>query len=168
MKVLVVYESFWGNTASVAAAIAEGIGPDVRAVPTDEAAPEALASVDMLVVGAPLMGFALPRQQTREQVTGDKKAPKPADVSHPSMREWLASLPKKDSDGVGRFATFETAFKWSPGSSAGAIARALEAAGYRSAAKRQRFRVAGTYGPMREGEIERARAWGAQLAKGTS
>ncbi len=168
MKALVVYESFWGNTASVAKAIAGGIGPDARAVPTDEATPEVLAGVDLLVVGAPLMGFALPRQQTREQVAGDKKAPTPADVSHPSMRDWLASLPKRDSEGVGRFATFETAFKWSPGSSAGAIARALEAAGYRSAAKGQRFRVAGTYGPMRDGELDRARTWGAHLAGGVS
>ena len=168
MKSLVVYESFWGNTASVAKAIAEGIGTDVRAVPTDEATPEALAGVDLLVVGAPLMGFALPRQQTREQVAGDKKAPKPADVSHPSMREWLASLPKKDSDGVGRFATFETAFKWSPGSSKGTIANSLVKAGYSPTARPQRFRVAGGYGPMREGEIERARAWGAELAKGIS
>ena len=168
MKALVVYESFWGNTASVAKAIAEGIGPDVRAVPTDEATPEALAGVSLLVVGAPLMAFALATQQTRQNLSADKKAPTPADVSHPSMRDWLASLPKKGPEGAGRYATFETAFKWSPGSSKGTIAKGLEKAGYRPAAKPQRFRVAGGYGPMREGEIERARAWGAELARGVS
>ncbi len=28
MKTIVAYESYWGNTASVARAIAEGLGPD--------------------------------------------------------------------------------------------------------------------------------------------
>jgi flavodoxin len=31
MKAIVVYESLWGNTAAIARAIAEGIGPEVRA-----------------------------------------------------------------------------------------------------------------------------------------
>ena len=32
MKAVVVYESLWGNTAAVARAIAEGIGPDAQAL----------------------------------------------------------------------------------------------------------------------------------------
>lgn len=170
MKALVVYESFWGNTASVGAAIAEGIGPEARALHTDEATPEALEGVRLLVVGAPLMGFALPREQTRETIAVDKKAPKPADVSHPSMREWLDSVPKVTSPSAGKasYAAYETRFKWSPGSATGAISRSLEAAGYRQVAKRERFLITGTYGPMRDGEIERARRWGAELAKTVS
>ena len=31
MKAIVVYESLWGNTAAIARAIAEGIGPEARA-----------------------------------------------------------------------------------------------------------------------------------------
>ncbi len=37
MKAIVVYESHWGSTAAVARAIAEGMGPDVPALDTDEA-----------------------------------------------------------------------------------------------------------------------------------
>jgi hypothetical protein len=37
--------------------------------------------------------------------------------------------------------------------------------GYRIAAKSERFIVAGGYGPLRDGELERARAWGAALAR---
>ena len=37
MKAIVVYESHWGNTAAVARAIAEGIGPEARALSTAEA-----------------------------------------------------------------------------------------------------------------------------------
>ena len=36
MKVIVVYESHYGNTAAVAKAIAQGFGPDARALTTDE------------------------------------------------------------------------------------------------------------------------------------
>lgn len=160
MRALVVYESFWGNTEAVAKAIAEGIGPDARAMHTDEATAEVLAGADLLVTGAPLMGFALPRQQNYDTLAQDKKAPRVADVSHPPMRTWLESVPK----GTGGFATFETRFKRSPGSATNSMDRALEDAGYHPVAKRERFLISGTYGPMREGELERAKAWGAELA----
>jgi hypothetical protein len=84
-----------------------------------------------------------------------------ADVSHPSMRSWLDGL----TTAGGRYAAFETGFKLSPGSATKRLSRGLEAAGYTRAAAPERFLVAGTYGPMRDGEIERARAWGAALAQ---
>jgi hypothetical protein len=45
-----------------------------------------------------------------------------------------------------------------------AIDEAVEHKGYVPVARRERFIVKGKYGPLREGEIERARAWGAELA----
>ena len=42
MKAIVVYESHWGNTAAVARAIAEGIGPDAHVLSTDEATAAAI------------------------------------------------------------------------------------------------------------------------------
>ena len=50
------------------------------------------------------------------------------------------------------------------GSAAPAILKGLEAAGYRGIAKPRGFIVAGSYGPMRTGELDRAREWGAELA----
>jgi hypothetical protein len=41
----------------------------------------------------------------------------------------------------------------------------LEAKGYRPAAKKERFLVKESYGPVKAGELDRARAWGAGLAK---
>jgi hypothetical protein len=67
--------------------------------------------------------------------------------------------------GVGRAAAFETRFLWSPGGATGAIVKGLENAGYRRMAKAQRFIVKGKYGPLRDGELERARLWGAKLAR---
>ena len=87
--------------------------------------------------------------------------PVPPDLSHPAMRSWLAALPK----GSGRAAAFETRIWWSPGSAAAAILRELQSAGYSSIAKPRRFIVQGKYGPLRDGELERAKAWGAELAQ---
>jgi hypothetical protein len=161
MKAVVVYESLWGNTAAIARAIAEGIGPEAQALTTSEATGAALAGADLIVAGAPLIAFSLPTDQMRENLRHDAKAPRPADLSHPSMRSWLDALPV----GSGRSAAFETRFRWSPGGATGAIVRGLERAGYRSVAKEHRFLMKGTYGPLQEGELEKARLWGEELAK---
>ncbi len=87
--------------------------------------------------------------------------PTPPDLTHPSMRAWLESLPR----GSGRAAAFETRVWWSPGSAAKAVLQGLVSKGYRPAAKPQKFVVNGRYGPLKEGETEKAKAWGAELAR---
>ena len=77
------------------------------------------------------------------------------------MRAWLGDLPRSS----GRCAAFETRIWWSPGSAAKKIAAGLEAAGYTRAAKPEPFLVAGRFGPLKDGEVDRARQWGASLAK---
>jgi hypothetical protein len=76
------------------------------------------------------------------------------------MRAWLGSLP----NGRGRSAQFETGLRWSPGGATGAIDERFHRAGFRTIAKGQKFWVSTPYGPLREGEIERARTWGGELA----
>jgi flavodoxin len=61
MKAIVVYESIWGNTATVAKAIAEGIGAGAKAISTADAGAAALSGADLLIVGAPVLGFGMPR-----------------------------------------------------------------------------------------------------------
>ena len=162
MKAIVVYESHWGNTAAIARAIAEGIGPEARALSTAEATGEVIAGADLIVAGAPLLGFSLPTESMLKGIAGNaSRDPVTPDLSHPSMRLWLDALPK----GAGRAASFETRIWWSPGSAAKAILGKLEALGYRPVAKAQRFVVQGKYGPLRDGELERAKAWGAELAQ---
>jgi len=162
MKAIVVYESLWGNTAAVAKAIAEGIGPDARALSTAEASPAAVAEAGLIVAGAPVIAFSLPSEKVRQDLRANPgKAPAPPDLSHPSMRSWLAGLPR----GSGRSAAFETRIWWSPRGSAGQIIRGLKRAGYLPVGKVQRFIVKGAYGPLREGELERARLWGAGLSQ---
>ena len=161
MKAVVVYESFWGNTAAVARAIAAGLGEGTPALPTGEATPEAIAGADLIVAGSPVIGFRMPTEKMRESIRVKPGAPAAPDLSQPSMASWLESL----AAGGGAGAAFDTRVRGPFGSAAPAILKGLEAAGYRGIAKPRGFTVAGSYGPLREGELDRAREWGAELAR---
>jgi hypothetical protein len=161
MKAIVVYESLWGNTAAVARAIGEGLGEGTAVLSTSEAGPERLADADLIVAGAPVLGFRLPTEEMRQSVLRtERNAPSPADLSHPSMRAWLDGMP---SGGGARFVTFETGLWWSPGGATKAMDEKLRAAGLIPIQKGRRFVVKGRYGPLRDGELDKARAWGAEL-----
>jgi flavorubredoxin len=162
MQAIVVYESHWGNTAAVARAIAEGIGPEARAMSTAEATHEVVANAHLIVAGAPLLGFALPTEGMLKSIASSAaNDPTPPDLSHPGMRMWLDALPP----GHGCAAAFETRIWWSPGSAAKAILKQLAAHGYVALDPAQKFIVEDKYGPLRAGELERASAWGAALAQ---
>ena len=162
MKAIVVFESHWGNTATIARAVAEGMGAGTRAMSTAQATQAMLHGVDLIVAGAPLIGFALPGETMVRGLKDEvmKGAP-PPDLSHPAMRTWLEALPK----GKGVAAAFETRIWWSPGSAAKAILRLLGERGYSELTPGKPFIVTDRYGPLREGELEAARAWGAELAR---
>jgi hypothetical protein len=98
------------------------------------------------------MRSSLPRTELR--------APTPPDISHRSMRGWLESLQR----GHGVAAAFETRVSWSPGGSIKGIQNELADAGFQVLQPGGKFVVTGRYGPLRDGELERARAWGAELA----
>lgn len=160
MKAVVVYESHWGNTAAIARAIASGLGPATPVLTTDDATDSAIADADLIVAGAPVIAFRLATDSMRERIAeGADDAPGEPDLTHPSMRAWLDGIPA----GTGLSAAFETRLHWSPGGATGAIEHGLDKAGYRPVTKGRKFFVTGTYGPLREGEIEAARAWGAEL-----
>lgn len=160
MKAIVVYESLWGNTAAIAHAIGEGIGGDTLVLSTAEATPEVIAGADLLVVGSPVLGFSVPSDSMVQSIVANPMRSKGAEgLSQPAMKSWLATVPK----GAGRCAAFETRIWWSPGGATSHIERALAAAGYPPLVKGARFIVKGERGPLKEGEVERARQWGAGL-----
>jgi hypothetical protein len=162
MKAIVVYESYWGNTASVAKAIAEGIGTGAQALTTTEATAAVVAGADLIVAGTPVIAFSLPNEKMRESIRlKPGKGPTPPDLSHPSLQSWMAGLDK----GKGRSAAFETRVKMSPGGATPKIIKGLEEAGYTAIGEARRFIVKGKFGPLLDGELEKARQWGAELAK---
>jgi flavodoxin len=161
MGAIVVFESLWGNTAEVARAVAEGLGPGTRALRTDEVGPDAVAGAELVVAGAPVLGFKLSSPKMRDGIRQNPgKGPAP-DLSCPLLRTWLEDL----APGSGWGAAFDTRVRGPFGKGAPEIARLLEAAGYRQLAEAEGFVVKGKHGPLRDGELERARLWGEQLAR---
>ncbi len=164
MRVLVVHESMFGNTAEIAEAISTGVStlPDVEAelVPVRRA-PTDLHDVDLLVVGAPTHAFSLSRASTRADAKskgGDELA---ADAI--GVREWIEQL---DPAGGPAVATFDTRVRRPrlPGSAARAARKRLRGRGLRAVEPPMTFWVDGTSGPLLAGEADRARRWGADLA----
>lgn len=167
MKALVVYESMFGNTEEIANAIGAGLAEqmevDVQAVAL---APRTLPSdVELLVIGGPTHAFSMSRQSTREE------AVKQGAHSTPSigLREWLQALPHHA--GTATVTTFDTrvdSVRHLPGSAAKSAARRVRWHGFLHVERGESFYVRGTEGPLVDGETERARDWGRQLARAVS
>jgi hypothetical protein len=159
MEAIVVYESVWGNTAAIARAIAEGLGEGTQAYATDAVPAERLANADLIVAGSPVFAFSLPSEGTRRKLLQSETDGPTPDLSHPSLRTWLDGMPA----GKGFAAAFETRIWWSPRGATGTIEKKLAKAGYQRLDTAEKFVVQDKYGPLRDGELERARVWGARL-----
>ena len=156
MNAIVVYESLWGNTAEVARAVAEGLGPGARALRTDEATAADAAGADLIVAGAPVFGFKLSSQKMRDGIRQSPgKGPAP-DLSCPLLRTWLERSPA----GTACAAGFDTQVRGPFGKGAPEIEKLFEAEGYARSTSRRGSSSRARRVPLKKGEAERARAWG--------
>lgn len=141
MNALVIFDTNYGNTRTIAEAIAEELGEGARAASVSEISREDLTGADLLVVGSPIIGW------------------KPS----PGMAEFLDTLVPGQLQGK-KAAAFDTRVKlFIHGDAAGKINRALEAAGAEIIEPPGFFYVKGKEGPLFEGEIEKAREWAGLL-----
>jgi hypothetical protein len=160
----------YGSTKAIAEAIGEGLAPagpvrvmEVNALAAAPGSRTISPQIDLLVVGGPTHAFGLSRPNTREDAASD--APGGAVLSSgKGLREWLAevTLPL----GGTRFAAFDTKVVRPslPGSAAKSAHKALVRMGGRPVASPRSFGVVSKTGGLVEGELEAARAWGAELA----
>jgi flavodoxin len=163
MTVLIVSESYFGNTLTVTEAIASGLshhlGPDTVTIVRPGGAPHELPpEVDLLLVGAPTHEFSMPKAQSRKQAA-EKGA---TDGDRVGIREWLEQV---TASGDLRVLTFDTSIKsrFTPGTASKAAFKSLKKHGFRKAERGPSFYVTGTAGPLVDGEEQRAEAWGRQL-----
>jgi len=163
MSVLIVHESMFGNTHQIASAIAEGLRQgradgDVRVVHVDDAPTTIADDVGLLLVGGPTHGFSMTRPQTRQDATTKGATP-----AQEGVREWIATVTPRPGLPV---VTFDTRVhvKMLPGSAASAAAKALRHRGFDRAERGETFWVEDVAGPVVEGELDRAREWGLELA----
>ncbi|WP_086830437.1 flavodoxin domain-containing protein [Streptomyces sp. NRRL B-24572] len=178
MRAVIVYESLFGNTREIADAIGEGVQqahPDaeVECVAVADALPERIGPTDLLVVGGPthMRGMTTGMSRKMGLKTEEKEAEKaerpftPEEGAEgPGVRSWFHDTLPKAHTGTHAAAAFDTrADMRLAGAAAVGIARRLRGHGYELVAEPEGFIIEDTEGPLREGELDRARAWGAAL-----
>jgi flavodoxin len=153
MKVVIVYDSVFGNTAKVAKAISDafGTGSTVSLLTVQDAGNADLSDTDLLVVGSPTRGF------------------RPT----PLTSEFVESLAMSEGKAAAAFDTridTETInpapLRWvveAGGYAADRIASSLKHRGYQLMGTAG-FLVTGTEGPLKDHELERAAEWARGLS----
>ena len=170
MRVMVVFESMFGNTRIIAESVAEGLGPeaDVTVVPVTEAGQQWPDQFDLVVVGGPTHVRGMSRPRTRRgapsyvtKSTGLLALEQGYDG--PGVRGWLNALAVVHTHG----AAFDTRMKGpalGTGRASRGIARQLRRHGFDLVVGPESFLVDRKH-RLLAGERERARTWGAVLAK---
>jgi hypothetical protein len=161
-RVLVVYESMFGNTHDVAEAVAAGLrsAAEVTLLDVGEAPLEVSGEIDLVVVGGPTHAFGMSRPSTRQSAV--EQGADPQVTEHSGLREWIAGVVAHDGLPTAAFDT-KVAKPHLPGSAAKAAERKLRHRGFKQLVHPESFLVAGTTGDLLDGELERARAWGESL-----
>ena len=146
MKILIVYDSVYGNTEKIARAIAGALTPsgEVKVLCPSEVNLSELKAVDLLIVGSPTQGG------------------RPT----PAIQDFLNRLPEPAIKGI-NVAAFDTRFSTKLvgifGYAAGKIAGSLKTKGGTLILSPEAFFVKGREGPLKEGELERAAGWAKRI-----
>jgi flavodoxin I len=148
MKVLVLFDSLYGNTEKIARTIGGEFLTSTKVLRVGEAKPTDLAKIDLLIVGSPTHGGR----------------PKPA------MQQFLNSIPAGALNEVD-VAAFDTRLAEADqvlplrilmktiGYAAEKISRMLISKGGHEVVSADGFLVTGSRGPLKPGELDRAIAW---------
>jgi hypothetical protein len=170
MRALVVYESMYGNTREIAAAVAEGLrrSYEVDVVAAGRATRALVDGADLLVAGGPTHAHGLSRPWTRKAAAQASSRPGgPAldpDAGGLSLRSWLEDL--ATAHGGASAAAFDTRLSGPSaftGQASAAISRRLRRLGYRRVAPPASFLV-DKQNHLLPGELQRAAQWGSSLA----
>jgi flavodoxin-like protein len=171
MRALVVYESMYGNTASIAHHVAAGLRPtlDVTVVPLGAASAELVAAADLLVVGGPTHAHGLSSRGTRKAAVADAAKHEgltldPDAAADHGLRDWLAALPSGHDAPSAAFDTRLQAPAPFTGRASRGIARRLRRHGFRRAVKPESFLV-DKHNHLVAREAERAETWAGALAR---
>ena len=99
MRIVVIYESSYGNTHLIADAIGEGMpaGHQVDVLPVAGASQELLDGADLIVVGGPTHVHGMSRGRTRQAAVDAAHEPASQltldpDAEGPGLRAWFESV----------------------------------------------------------------------------
>jgi flavodoxin len=154
MKIVVAFDSYFGNTQKIAEAVAGGFAPhhSVEVVRVSECKPEQLQGVELLVVGSPTRAFSA-SEATKAFLKGlPGGALRGVKVAAFDTRMDVTKAP-----GILRFLAGIFGFAAAP------IAARLKQKGGTLAGEPAGFMVKDTEGPLEDGELDRAAAWAKTL-----
>ena len=157
MKILIVYDSFYGNTEQIAQAIANALSlrGEVETIRVQALEAGQIKGADLLIVGSPTQKF-LPTPA----INGFLKGIDQNDLSGVKCAAFDTRLTVEEIEATPVLPFFVRIF----GYAAGTIAARLKRRGGELVASPEGFYVMGMEGPLKEGELERAGAWADLLA----
>jgi hypothetical protein len=169
MRAIVIYESMYGNTHTIADAIGRGLatGNEVSVVPVADVTPDLLGEADLVVAGGPThvhgMTGARSRQAAAEAAHKDGSGLiLEPHVPGPGLRDLFGTAGHLSGCG----AAFDTRMDGPAvltGRASKAIAKLLDRHGLTEIAAAQSFLVTKA-SELRPGEEDRAEQWGRELA----
>ncbi len=168
MRALVVYESMYGNTHTVANRIAEGLrsagNAEVDCVSVHEVTREQVAAADLLVVGGPTHAHAMTSGTTR--ASAREAAEKPGsdltlepDTEGSGLRDWFLTIGALAERPAAAFDTRANGPAVFTGRASKGIARRLTEHGCALVCPPESFLV-DRHNHLLEGEDLRAEEWG--------
>jgi hypothetical protein len=167
---LVVYESMYGNTHQIAEAITEGLAEtfSVTVEPLWRAGEALTGGPELLVVGGPTHVRGLSGVRSRQaavQQAEEKRLELDGSAPGPGLREWLTQVrPPPQTRWYAAFDTRAAGRAWLTGRAAPKIARTLDRLKLRMLGSPESFLV-DKQNQLLPGEVDRARAWGQELAR---
>ena len=169
MRVLVVYESMFGNTHTVAEHIGRGLGSDVdvTVLRVGEVIDRPLDGIDLVVVGGPTHVHGMSRHSSRvsaaDQAGKDSELDLEPDADGPGLRNWFDALGHVERIRAAAFDTRVDAPEILTGHASHGIAKRLRKHGFELVAEPESFRV-DKQNHLLAGEAERAVEWGEAVA----
>jgi len=145
MKALVIYGTRYGNTQRIAEAIGDGLKPAfaVEVLPIDGVSPAQVTAADLLVIGGPTEAHGIT----------------------PALKAFVDGMSfALDGKPVAAFDTRVGIARIFSGSAAAGIEAHMRRAGARVIAGEGSFIVKGKQPELEPGELDRAQAWGRDLA----
>jgi flavodoxin I len=153
MKVLVVYDSVFGNTEKIAMAIGSALGSqgEVETLRVGNVKAEQLAGLDLLIVGSPTRGF-----RPTEGIQTFLKSISPGSLKGLKVAAFDTRMTLQDINSpVLNLVVRIIGFRYA----ASPIADALKKKGGDLVTPPDGFFVKKAEGPLKEGELERAVEW---------
>lgn len=157
MKILILFDSYFGNTERTAYSIGEGLNKHgkVKLKRLSEASPEILEGINLLILGTPTRAF----RPTKAAVDFLKKLPADS-LSDVGIAAFDTRISLDDVDS--KFLRFMAGLF---GFAAEPLQKLMVKKGGTAVGKPEGFYVEGTEGPMADGELERASDWAASMVE---